>query len=158
MRSLPLPGTRQWIARLDYRRPDARAAVTWASVGLRLSLCPAAAWVARPVLSLRKVQRDRITRSPPRSRNTSTPGGTTRLPARRSCAVGHPEPPASSLPVGHFRSNAGYLAGVAPSAGGKTLDVSPRLTGSTAHQRPDIRACLAPGKGEPEMGLPPHPG
>src|ERR1019366_7022623 len=132
MRSPPAGGTPQWIVCLDYRRPDARAVVTWAAVGLGLSRCPAAASVVRTVLSLRTVQRDRIARSPPPNRQHLAPERKTRLPARRSCAAGRPEPPASSFAVGHFRSNAGHVAGVAPSAGGETLDVCPSLIGSSA--------------------------
>ena len=49
-----------------------------------------------------------------------------------SCAAGPPEPPASLFAVGHFRSNAGHVAGVAPSAGGETLDVCPSLIRSSA--------------------------
>ena len=38
----------------------------------------------------------------------------------------------SSFAVGHFRSNAGHVAGVAPSTGGETLDVCPSLIRSSA--------------------------
>src|ERR1019366_8098284 len=45
------------------------------------------------------------------------------LPARRSCAVGRTQPLLTSFALGNFRGEAGHVAGLAPQAGGQTLDV-----------------------------------
>src|ERR1019366_4765549 len=45
------------------------------------------------------------------------------LPARRSCAVGRTQPLLTSCALGNFRGEAGHVAGLAPQAGGQTLDV-----------------------------------
>src|SRR5664280_56578 len=43
-------------------------------------------------------------------------------------------------------------------AGGETVDVPPSPTGSPARRRRGDCARRAPGQGEPEVGLPAHPG
>ena len=125
--------------------------------GFRLSRCSALARGGRAVVSFRTVQGDRATRSPPRSGNTSTPGGAFRLSARRSCSAGRSQSLASPLVLGNLRRDARHPSGLAPPARGQKVDVPPPLTRSSIHRRRDNRTRRPLGRGEPEMGLPGHP-
>ena len=118
-----------------YRPPDAAAPGARRALGLRLPRSsPHTRACLRPH-TLREHQPGRAAGPAPRDRRAQTPGGTSCLPARRSCLPGGAESPPPPLLLVLLLGDARDAARLAPSARGPALDLSPSPARSPTGRR-----------------------